>query len=96
MLGRGEGFVLLDCRTAEEFKHVALSGAIHIPMDQLADRLEELDSQRSERIVVYCHMGVRSEMVSNWLRENGFPKSQSMAGGIDAWAMQIDTSLARY
>lgn len=96
MFNTKERFVLLDCRRPEEFAHVALPGAIHIPMDELPERLEELTDARGDRLVVYCHMGVRSRMVSDWLRKNGFAKSQSMEGGIDTWAVRIDPSVDRY
>ncbi len=88
--------LLLDCRNPDEFKFVHLPNATLIPMDEITTRSEELTKSEADRIVVYCHMGVRSRMVTQWLRENGFPAAQSMAGGIDAWSVQIDTTLPRY
>jgi len=87
--------LLLDCRNQDEYDFVHLAGATLIPMDEITTRCDELKSE-SDRIVVYCHMGVRSQMVSRWLRENGFPAAQSMAGGIDAWSLEIDPSIRRY
>ena len=88
--------LLLDCRQPEEHQIVHLPGATLIPMDQLAQRLSELSGREQERIVVYCHHGMRSEMVAHWLREQGFASAQSMVGGIDAWSTHIDPQLPRY
>ena len=51
---------------------------------------------RIDRIVVYCHLGGRSHRVATWLREQGFAQAQSMAGGIDQWAAEIEPGMARY
>jgi rhodanese-related sulfurtransferase len=91
-----EDFVLLDCREADEFALVNIAGAKLIPMSELASRIDELKPWRDRRIVVYCHHGGRSLRVANWLRGQGFDQAQSMAGGIDTWALEIDRSLARY
>jgi rhodanese-related sulfurtransferase len=45
---------------------------------------------------VYCHHGVRSRQVANWLRGQGFAQVQSLAGGIDRWTLEIDATLPRY
>jgi rhodanese-related sulfurtransferase len=47
-------------------------------------------------IVVLCHHGARSLSVTMWLREQGFEKAQSLAGGIDHWSRVIDPSVPRY
>ena len=59
-------------------------------------RVGELESFKSKEVVVHCHHGGRSLKVANWLRQQGFSKAQSMAGGIDEWAAEIDKSLTRY
>jgi rhodanese-related sulfurtransferase len=65
-------------------------------MSQIQARLGELTPLREKHFVVHCHHGGRSERVTYWLRANGFPRVQNMAGGIDAWAVQIDPALPRY
>ena len=57
-------------------------------------RFDELPKDRP--IVVVCHHGARSLRVALWLREQGFHRATSLAGGIDHWARQIDPSLALY
>ncbi len=96
LLDSGEPFLLLDCREPHEHALVRIDGATRIPMQELASRLAELESHRHERIVVHCHHGGRSLKVTTWLRSQGFAKTQNMSGGIDTWALLVDTSLPRY
>lgn len=88
--------VLLDCREPDEWDLVRIDGAVLLPMSSLRDRVTELEKFRARTIVVYCHHGVRSLRVAHWLKQQGFPNACSMAGGIDAWSVQIDSSLSRY
>ncbi|MCG8448416.1 MAG: rhodanese [Pirellulales bacterium] len=89
-------FLLLDCREPEEQELVALEGALLLPMSQLVQRCQELAGQENKQLVVYCHHGMRSAQVVAWLRQQGFHKAQSMAGGIDAWAQEIEPEMPRY
>jgi rhodanese-related sulfurtransferase len=95
-LESGEKFLLLDCREQNEFDTVSIPEAVLLPMSQLVSRVGELEEHRNSRIVVHCHHGGRSLRVAGWLREQGFPLSQSMAGGIDSWAVEIAPGMARY
>lgn len=92
----GSRFLLLDCRRHDEYETARIQGATLIPMDELAQRSEELDSHRDGRVIVHCHHGGRSLRVAQWLRQQGFANAQSMAGGIDAWSERIDASVPRY
>lgn len=91
-----DDFLLLDCRETDEHNLVRIEGATLIPMSELPKRAEELELHRERRVIVYCHHGGRSMRVANWLRAQGYHHAQSMAGGIDQWAMEIDTNLPRY
>ncbi len=88
-------FVLLDCREVDEHALVRIEGATLVPMSELESRVGELEPHRTCRVVVYCHHGGRSLRVARWLRAQGY-QAQSMAGGIDHWAQEIDPSLPRY
>jgi len=88
--------ILIDCREPDEHTLVHISAASLLPMSQIQERLGELETHRARRIVVHCHHGGRSLRVARWLREQGYPQAQSMAGGIDQWAQEIDPTLARY
>ncbi len=96
LFGGGEDFLLLDCREQHENDHCRIEGSMLIPMNETPSRVEELEEYRDKRIVVHCHHGVRSLSVAQWLRNNGFPRVQSMAGGIDAWSLEINSDVARY
>jgi rhodanese-related sulfurtransferase len=88
--------LLLDCREADEFALVAIAGAKLLPMSEIQSRAGELSDYKEGPIVVYCHLGMRSAQVTQWLREQGFNQVQSMAGGIDQWAVEVDPSMKRY
>src|SRR5258705_12881849 len=86
---RGAPFTLLDVREPWEVQTASIAGATLIPMGDVPSRAhQELDPD--DHIVVYCHHGVRSMNVTAWLRQQGFDKAQSMAGGIDAWSRRGD------
>jgi rhodanese-related sulfurtransferase len=90
-----ELFMLLDVREPWEFETARIEGAKLVPMGDIPSRAhQELDPDY--HIVVYCHHGVRSMNVTAWLRQQGFEKAQSMAGGIDAWSRTIDPKVPLY
>jgi rhodanese-related sulfurtransferase len=90
-----EEFTLLDVREPWEFQTARIEGAKLIPMGDVPSRAhQELDPD--DRIVVFCHHGVRSLKVANWLREQGFQQAQSMRGGIDQWAKSVDAKVPLY
>lgn len=76
------GAVLLDVRTAEEFEAGHLRGAVHIPCDEIAGRLEEL-GVAGDTVVVYCRSGRRSARAASALRAAGFVVCD--VGAMDAW-----------
>lgn len=86
----------LDCREQNEWDAVHIEGANLLPMSEIADRVSEIDGVKDQHVIVYCHHGGRSLRVTNFLRQQGFDKAQSMAGGIDQWSVQIDPELPRY
>ena len=93
---KAESFLLLDCREPDEHAITRIAGAVLIPMRTIPERMAELEPHRSGRIVVHCHHGVRSMRVTMFLRERGFANVQSMAGGIEAWSVEIDPDTPRY
>jgi molybdopterin/thiamine biosynthesis adenylyltransferase/rhodanese-related sulfurtransferase len=93
-LKRGEPIRLLDVREPHELQISRLEGATLIPYGQLAARLSELNS--AEEIVVFCKSGSRSAYALELLASAGFRKIKHLAGGINAWAEEVDPSLPVY
>lgn len=92
----GHDFLLLDVREQQEYDATRIEGARLIPMSELGERVAELEPHKDEHIVVHCHHGGRSLQVTHALRQAGFTNVQNMAGGIDAWSLEIDSSVPRY
>jgi rhodanese-related sulfurtransferase len=86
--------LLLDVRQDWETKMCRLDHAVHIPIEEIEFRAEELDPQTET--VVYCHQGVRSAAVAEYLRQLGFRDVKNLAGGLDLWARTVDSSMRRY
>jgi len=86
--------LLLDVRQDWETQLCRLPNAVHIPIEEIEARVEELNAE--DDIVVYCHQGVRSAAVAEFLRASGFKSVQNLAGGLDLWARTVDPSMRRY
>ena len=87
--------VVVDVREPWELETAKIGNSKHIPLGDIPARFnQELDPE--EHIVVVCHHGVRSMNVTAWLRQQGFEKVQSLRGGIDRWAREIDPSVPIY
>ncbi len=88
--------VLIDCREANEWDVAKIDGAILMPMSNWANEIEQLEKFAGRHVVVHCHHGGRSLRVTQWLRANGFPNAQNMAGGIQAWSEEVDSTVPTY
>ena len=95
-LDDGEDLLLLDCRTQEEWTTCHIEGAVLIPLQEMSLRIVELESRRQHPIVVYCHKGQRSMIITRLLRHIGFTDVHSMQGGIDRWSAEIDPDMPTY
>ena len=93
-LDSGKKVTLLDVREPQEYQITHLEGAKLIPLNDLPSRMNELDT--ADDIVVYCHHGMRSAKAINLLKKVGFEKLTNLAGGIDAWAINVDKEMPRY
>jgi rhodanese-related sulfurtransferase len=86
---------LIDVREPWEFSTAHIEGSVLMPMGDVPGRAhQELDPD--ERLVILCHHGQRSMNVAVWLRNQGFELAQSLRGGIEAWAAQVDPGVGRY
>lgn len=85
---------LLDVREANEWEIGHVAGATRISVNELPERLSELDS--SVEMVVYCRSGVRSAKAIDILKQAGFRKLTNMTGGILRWSEEVDPSIPQY
>ena len=67
-----------------------------IPVGEVGARLAELQKHKDEEIVIHCRSGARSQTAALQLKEAGFKNVSNVAGGINAWATEIDTNLPTY
>lgn len=86
--------VFLDVREDSELAICRIDGALHIPMGQIPERYEALPKQAP--LVVFCHHGMRSMQVLQYLEARGFENVVNLEGGIHAWANDIDPNVTKY
>jgi rhodanese-related sulfurtransferase len=77
--------VLLDVREPKEYEGGRVPNAIHIPLGQLASRVQELAKLSSRPVVVYCDRGGRTRSVEPALHKQGFKEIYHLQGGFTAW-----------
>ena len=86
--------VLLDVREPYERELARIEPSLHVPMQEVPDRLAEIARDRT--VVVYCHSGGRSAMIAGFLEARGFPDVLNLRGGIEAWSREVDPKVPRY
>jgi adenylyltransferase/sulfurtransferase len=93
-LEAGEALTVLDVREPWECAIARLPASINIPLDELPRRLRELDAHATT--IVMCKSGGRSRRAAQFLAGAGFDQAVNLAGGIDAWARDVDPGLPTY
>ncbi len=93
-LDRGEPIVVLDVREPFELEISRLPEAIHIPMNEVAERVHELSD--AHEIVVMCRSGGRSAQITRLLQAMGFQRVKNLTGGINAYAQEVDLKIPVY
>ena len=88
------GVMLIDVREPFETEIASVKGAELIPMRQMPEHARSLP--RDEHLLIMCHHGGRSLRVTEYLRAQGYTAVSNVAGGIDAWAEQIEPAMRRY
>jgi rhodanese-related sulfurtransferase len=91
---QGKAPFVLDVRESWELEIAKLGAVVHIPMNEVPERLGELP--RSGPIVVMCRSGGRSMQVAHFLERHGFTEVANLSGGILAWHEQVDSRIATY
>jgi rhodanese-related sulfurtransferase len=95
-IANGQPIFLVDVRQPWEHDLAALPDSVLIPLQELPQRLGEIQAPHRTAVVAYCHHGVRSLNAAAFLEQSGFENVLSLAGGIDAWSQEVDPSLPRY
>jgi len=85
-LEAGDAPVILDVRTPGEYRDGHIPGAVNIPHDQLAERLEEVPARRDEEVVVHCHSGKRAGMAEDVLRGAGYTRVRDLEDHWKGWS----------
>jgi adenylyltransferase/sulfurtransferase len=89
----GEDVFILDVREPYEYRIAQIGGKL-IPQTDVPNRLSEID--RNREVIVQCRSGVRSQRIAEFLKQQGYPRVVNLAGGILAWADEIDPKMQKY
>lgn len=84
-----EGYVILDVRTQEEFDQGHIPGAIQISHEEIAEKAEEVLTDKDQMILVYCRSGRRSKIAAEALVELGYTNIREFGGIID-WPYEVE------
>ncbi|MEX0680558.1 MAG: rhodanese-like domain-containing protein [Balneolales bacterium] len=95
LIDENQTFFLLDVREQYEKDFVDIGGTL-IPLGQLMERLEEIESEQDKPVIVYCRSGNRSAHACQALMASGFSNVKNLKGGILKWAEEIDPELPTY
>jgi adenylyltransferase/sulfurtransferase len=91
---RGEKPLVLDVREDWELQLASIPGVVHVPMNQLPERLSEFSP--TDETIVMCHAGGRSLRVAHFLANRGFTNVANLSGGISAWSQAVDATVPQY
>ncbi len=86
--------IIVDVREESELEICKIEPSLHIPMGNIPNSLDQLEFNLP--IIVYCHHGLRSLQVAHFLDNQGFIHVLNLEGGINAWAQNVDPTMAKY
>jgi rhodanese-related sulfurtransferase len=89
-LDRKDDFILLDVRTKPEYDSGHIEGCLHIPLNELRSKMDQLD--KSKEIVTYCGVGLRASHAHRILKNAGFEDTKFMEGSMAAWSYKTEKS----
>jgi len=84
MLNAGEA-IFVDVRSDAEYKNGHIINSKHMPVNQFAKHIHELEKHKNADIVVYCDSGMRASKAAGLLKKDGFTSLNTIAGGLNAW-----------
>jgi molybdopterin/thiamine biosynthesis adenylyltransferase/rhodanese-related sulfurtransferase len=91
-LAQGRKLTIVDVREQWEWDLGHIPGSVHMPLSTIPERMPEL----SGTIVTVCHRGSRSVQAARFLKASGVDDVRSLRGGIEAYSVDVDPSIARY
>ncbi|RFC47163.1 MAG: adenylyltransferase and sulfurtransferase [Verrucomicrobia bacterium] len=89
-------FRLIDCREEDEHAHCHIEGDVLVPLSRFVAEIAAALPGAEVPVVIYCHHGMRSAQAAGFLRSKGHALTFSLRGGIEAWSLEVDPSVARY
>jgi len=92
----GAETVKIDVREDVELEFGVMDGALHIPMESVPGQMNELEKHKNDTVVLICRSGRRSEQIGQFLEQMGFTDVINLEGGMNAWAVDVDTSMTVY
>jgi rhodanese-related sulfurtransferase len=95
-LASGEPPRLIDVREPEEWEICRLPSAELLPLSQFQTLAPAQLTDPTQPLLIYCHHGVRSAHVAEYLSKQGFTQVVNLGGGIDAWSREVDPSVPQY
>ena len=84
-----EGYIILDARTQEEYDEGHIPGAIVISHEEIAEKAEDVLTDKDQLILVYCRSGRRSKIAAEALLELGYTNIKEFGGIID-WPYEVE------
>ena len=84
-----EGYIILDVREQDEYDAGHIPGAILVPYTQIAEKAEEVLTDKDQLILVYCRSGRRSKIAAEALVELGYTNIKEFGGIID-WPYEVE------
>ena len=85
---------IIDVREKWEYDIANLEDSMLFPLSTFEDNLDKLN--KDDDLLIICHHGMRSRKFCNYLSRLGYKKLFNLAGGIDAWSDEIDSSVPKY
>jgi adenylyltransferase/sulfurtransferase len=93
-LNNGDNITIVDVRETFELQISRLENAVHIPVNEIPSRLNELES--ADELVILCRTGIRSAQICQFLVNQNFKNVKNVIGGINDWGRKIDPSQKLY
>ncbi|MBF2000757.1 MAG: rhodanese-related sulfurtransferase [Synechococcales cyanobacterium C42_A2020_086] len=92
------GLQLIDVREPEELAIAQIDGFMNLPLSQFAVWSEQIQTHLdpTAETIVLCHHGIRSAQMCQWLQQQGFTQVRNVVGGIEAYAVEVDSTIPRY